>query len=156
MTEKMRAAGELALSLMTKWGLAGWAFRFNRGKKLMGRCVYASPGRIELSAYMVEMNEEAVVSDTILHEIAHALAGPGTHHGPIWKQFCLKVGADPKRTGHASMPSGRWRATCSECRTVYSKHRRPARGRTYYCRPCGTAARPLNYAQNIPESSGKS
>ena len=36
------------------------------------------------------------VTDTILHEIAHALAGPGAGHGPAWKATASRLGATPK------------------------------------------------------------
>lgn len=33
------------------------------------------------------------VHETILHEIAHALAGPGAGHGPKWREMARRVGA---------------------------------------------------------------
>lgn len=36
------------------------------------------------------------VTDTILHEIAHALAGPAARHGPAWKSIARRLGATPK------------------------------------------------------------
>ena len=36
------------------------------------------------------------VRDTILHEIAHALAGAKARHGPAWKAIAKRLGATPK------------------------------------------------------------
>jgi len=36
------------------------------------------------------------LTDTILHEIAHALAGPAAKHGPAWKAIARRLGATPK------------------------------------------------------------
>jgi hypothetical protein len=46
-----------------------------------GTCRY-SRKLITLSRQLIELNDQARVLDTILHEIAHALAGPKTGHGP--------------------------------------------------------------------------
>src|SRR3979411_379819 len=67
-----------ALALMGRWGLSNWQFGFNRRKRAFGLCRFphgVSPGRIELSVYAIECNSEDELRDTILHEIAHALAG---------------------------------------------------------------------------------
>ena len=71
---------------MTRHGLHGWAFRFNRCKQAMGLCVYHRRS-IELSIYFVERdNPVEEIRDTILHEIAHALVGPGHGHDKVWKK----------------------------------------------------------------------
>jgi predicted SprT family Zn-dependent metalloprotease len=45
----------------------------------MGLCLY-EPKAIELSLHFIERNAEDVIRDTLLHEIAHALVGPGHGH----------------------------------------------------------------------------
>lgn len=103
----------------------------------MGLCNYAAR-RIELSALFVAMNDEKLVCDTILHEIAHALAGHRAGHGPRWVAVCHRLGVAPNRTcGSATMPRGPIRARCPGCGLEHHRHRRPLRGRTYYCRACG-------------------
>ena len=70
------SAEQIAEHLMTRHGLMGrgWSFAFNRRKRSLGLCHYTAR-RIELSSHFVEMNDETQVRDTVLHEIAHALAG---------------------------------------------------------------------------------
>ena len=41
-------------------------------------------------------NEEAI-KDTVLHEIAHAIAGNHNHHNAVWEACCNKIGAVPSR-----------------------------------------------------------
>jgi predicted SprT family Zn-dependent metalloprotease len=36
------------------------------------------------------------VYEVLLHELAHALAGPKEHHGPEWRRHCYRVGGLPK------------------------------------------------------------
>lgn len=130
-------ATELAQCLMREHQLQDWSFGFNRAKRQLGICLYGER-RIELSVHFVRANDEAAVRDTILHEIAHALAGPRAGHGRTWKAVCARIGAQPQRTDrHAQMPRGLWQATCGHCGQVHHRHRRPARGRTYICRSCG-------------------
>src|SRR5690606_2786854 len=104
-------AARLARDLMRQHRLHAWTFAFNRAKRGMGLCRYTDR-RIELSIHFVTRNDEAEVRDTILHEIAHALAGPEAGHGERWKRQCLAIGATPERCGSAAMPAGRWRALC--------------------------------------------
>jgi len=131
-------AANLAQRLMREQGLDAWAFRFNRQKRTMGLCRYHEK-LIELSLHFVDRNDEAAVRDTILHEIAHALAGARAGHGPAWKKICVRLGAVPRACGRADMPEGRYRATCPECGRQYSRHRRvpPRHANDYYCGRCG-------------------
>jgi predicted SprT family Zn-dependent metalloprotease len=85
----------------------------------------------------MDRNGPAEIVDTLLHEIAHALVGPGHGHDAVWKAKCVEVGARPQRCGNADMPPGRWRASCPSCKQVFSRHRRPRRLQGWFCRSCG-------------------
>ncbi len=131
------AARSLADHLLRSFGLADWTFRFNRSKCMMGLCRF-DPKVIELSVHFVERNDDGAVRDTLLHEIAHALVGPGHGHGPVWRRKCLEVGAKPERLDfEAAMPEGRWKARCGGCGMIHHRHRRPKRMVGWYCRYCG-------------------
>ena len=41
-------------------------------------------------------NGEAI-KDTVLHEIAHAIAGGRHHHDRVWVACCNKIGCEPSR-----------------------------------------------------------
>lgn len=136
------SAAKLAHELIKQHGLdqGGWGFAFNRRKRVLGLCRFDRK-QIELSSVFVMQNTEAHVRDTVLHEIAHALAGPQAGHGPQWARVCQKIGAKPERTcSDASMPKGAYQATCAGCQTVHTRHRRPMSGRTYFCKRCGPKA----------------
>ena len=67
-------ARKLAHDLMRLHKLpAAWSFQFDRSKVRFGKCNYAKK-EISLSQHLVQLNTETEVRDTILHEIAHALA----------------------------------------------------------------------------------
>ena len=71
-----------------------------------GRSVSAPPGDlglckekekvVQLGRYHAAHDPPLQVTDTILHEIAHALAGTAARHGPAWRKIALRIGATPK------------------------------------------------------------
>jgi predicted SprT family Zn-dependent metalloprotease len=141
------AVEQLARSLLCVHGLHGWSFAFNRSKTTMGLCRYGTCG-IELSIYFVERNTAEVIQDTLLHEIAHALAGRTGGHGPLWKAICVRIGARPERLSfECDMPEGRWQATCGGCGKRHHRHRRPKRMRGWFCSCCGPQRGQLVWAR---------
>lgn len=142
------SAALLAQRLIAHHGLdaAGWRFAWNHGRRTLGLCRYTEK-TIELSTHFVLKNDEAQVRDTVLHEIAHAIAGYRAGHGMAWKMACVRVGARPERTcATADMPKGRWKARCGGCDTVHHRHRKPLAGAVYHCRACGADKGKLAFA----------
>jgi len=85
-----------ALMLMEQENLVGWKFSINkRLSTTLGRCIYSAK-IIELSNLHIEHDTEELVCDTIKHEIAHAIVGPGHNHDIIWKNVAARLGATPK------------------------------------------------------------
>lgn len=140
---ELNAARNLAISLMNQHGLIklGWYFSFDESRKRFGLCDYG-PKRISLSRELVGLNAEARVTNTILHEIAHALLPPGTGHGWAWKAKARSIGCDGKRcyssdnTVTARMPVT---GTCPNCKRTVGKTRIPRR--LLACSVCCKAGR---------------
>jgi predicted SprT family Zn-dependent metalloprotease len=131
-------AAHLARSLMNEHGLPDWAFSFDHARRRFGSCNYTRR-RITLSRPLTLLNGIDEVSDTILHEIAHALC-PGDKHGPRWRATCARIGAKPRRCyGDADVVSpprkpARFEIGCVGC-NWWSPRRRRVRGK-YVCRTC--------------------
>jgi len=93
-------AQKLAREQMTKHGLTldkGWEFEWDECTKRYGSCS-VSKKRITLSSRLVAHNSLEQTTDTILHEIAHALdwmENKQWGHGPSWKRVCVRIGAKP-------------------------------------------------------------
>jgi predicted SprT family Zn-dependent metalloprotease len=136
-TPRIRQARTLAQRLLSNHGLRDWSFRFNRSKCNMGLCRFDDRS-IELSLHFVERNPAPVGRDTLQHEIAQALVGPGHGHDTAWKQMCLRVGARPERVSfEVDMPDGLWQARCPGCGLIHHKHRKPKHMKGWSCKWCG-------------------
>jgi len=129
------AARALARALMERHGLAGWRFRFDHARRRLGCCHYGSR-TLSLSRPLVLLNPEAVVRDTILHEIAHALT-PGVGHGAAWRAQAAALGARPRACAAAdtvTLPPAPYALVCDACGARLARYRRPRR--RYVCRRC--------------------
>lgn len=131
------AAKNMAVLYMVQYDLIeqGWSFRLDTAKRRFGCCMRRQKV-ISLSAPLTRLNSVEDVKDVILHEIAHALAGPNVHHGPEWKAICIRIGAKPERCYNEELvitPPSKYHATC-ECGKVYKRHQRPQKGRLYFCK----------------------
>jgi predicted SprT family Zn-dependent metalloprotease len=128
-------ARHLAHDLMTRHGVGDWAFAFDRAKRRLGCCHYATR-TLTLSAPLTRLNPFDVVRDTILHEIAHALT-PGAGHGRRWKAMAAQLGAAPRSCASAAdvtLPPAPFALVCDGCQARLPRYRRPRR--RYVCRAC--------------------
>lgn len=130
----LRQAWELGRELMDEHGLVEWELVFDRARRRAGACRYRDL-TISLSAPLTRLHEPEHVTDTVLHEIAHALAGPRAGHGPRWRATAVAIGASPERCLAEDVPriEGRWLGVCPQGHTV-DRHRRPTRVQS--CRRC--------------------
>lgn len=102
---------------------AGWTFDFDNAKVRAGQTNYRLK-RITVSRIHAQMNDEKEVVDTILHEAAHALAGYGAGHGPVWKRMARQIGCTGQRTHNADTPTPPYAAVCPVHGTIGHRHRR--------------------------------
>src|SRR3990172_10187044 len=61
----------------------GWRTIFNKANDWLARC-YHDEKRIVINLLHLQTCSEIDLKNTILHEIAHALVGPGNGHNQIW------------------------------------------------------------------------
>lgn len=117
-----------------------WSFKFDNAKRRLG-CCKERIKTITLSRYYVRDNEEHLVKDTILHEIAHALVGAKAGHGWRWRSKAREIGCSAKRCksqeedGIVSQ-EGRFKYVCPNCGYTMSQHKRSSRKSA--CRDCCT------------------
>lgn len=96
---ELNDARDLAIDLMIKHGLIekGWTFGFDNAAKRLGLCTYATK-RISTGRVMAAAATKDEFTQTMLHEIAHALVGHAAGHGPIWKAKAASIGYTGQRT----------------------------------------------------------
>ncbi len=119
---KLLEAEKLALQLLDKHHLTanGWKFGWIKNSRAFGICNYAKK-TIFLSMELVQLNNEIEVTDTILHEIAHAKT-PGDSHGNKWKKCCVALGCRPIARCSEDMAvsiSNKYEAKCGTCGKVH-------------------------------------
>lgn len=97
---------------------------------------------VELSTKLVEINDEAHVRLTILHEVAHVLT-EGHGHDAVWRAKLLEIGGDGKRcysssdtnTIERTRSSKIYKLECQRCGQSFGRRRRRMNG---YSHPhCG-------------------
>lgn len=94
----LNRAKTIATELIVKHGIAekGYRFAWNNRRRAAGVCSYRRK-TIELSMPLTSLSNEVDVIDTILHEIAHALAGHDAGHGWKWQQIARSIGCNGDR-----------------------------------------------------------
>lgn len=136
-----------AADAMLQHGLTGWAFGFGRGKRTLGTTRVrsgASTGTIRLSRHLILSGTGERVRETLLHEIAHAVAfvrhgRRALNHGPLWRRVALEVGASPRATcqGPPVAPPTHV-LVCRRCGDSVGLYRRPKHpAEAYRHRGCG-------------------
>lgn len=128
----IKDAQTLAITLMEKHNLTGWIFRWDNAKCRFGQCSHREK-RISLSKRLTELNDEARVKNTILHEIAHALVDVRHGHDYVWRMKAQEIGCDGNRCysrndNHLStvVVEGNYIAVCPNGHVHY-KHKKPKR-----------------------------
>lgn len=124
----------MAERLMRQHGLADWSVEFDRAKRRAGVCRHG-PKIIGLSAAVTRLHDQAEVRETVLHEIAHALAGPEHQHDDTWRRLAVSIGSTGERCVPEDAPrvEGAWLGVCAAGHEA-GRHRRPER--VLLCRKC--------------------
>lgn len=124
MTEKQIEM--LACELMRKHGLLdkGWDFKWDNAKQRYGACFHKQRW-ISLSKPLSLLDNLDHLTDTILHEIAHALVGTQNGHNKVWKRKAIEIGCTAQRCGgdHIRIKP-KYVATCSLCDFRVERHKR--------------------------------
>ena len=123
----LEEAKALALELMKQHKLEHWHFEFDGAKRRFGICRYNTK-TIGLSKHLVLLNSKESVTDTILHEIAHALVGLGQGHNWVWRQKALEIGCNGKRCHSDEDTQSVERsfiAICPKCAEKYGRFKVP-------------------------------
>lgn len=132
-----------AKALMNLHNVGHLTFGFDNGKRRIGATHFMAgvPVKITLSKHFAALLTPDEIRETVLHEIAHAIAGHKAGHGPAWKAAAIRVGAKPERcaTAVTARPEAAVQGKCPNCDFVHQQHRLPMR--VSYCPTCVKAGR---------------
>jgi len=117
----------LGNSLLAEHLPSDWKFELNKRKSSLGLCSFTKK-TIYSSEYFIGRIDDNELKDTILHEIAHALADINDDHrghGSPWKKACRSIGAKPVRchTGEVVDDEGKYLVKCPSCSFKFARHR---------------------------------
>jgi predicted SprT family Zn-dependent metalloprotease len=92
-----------------------------------------------------------LIVESVKHEIAHALVGPGHGHGEVWQRQAAELGIPPVRCALAAkMPLGKWNASCPTCAKFFSLYRKPKHlDVRRWCMQCGPIRGQLTFTANL-------
>lgn len=125
---------------------ASWTFGVNTNKTRLGVCKYKH-FRIEVSTHHIASATVEQITDTILHEIAHAIAGPGAGHGVHWFVQARKIGCNGKRCGTMVKPEPNFIGTCNACGAQLKRYRRATTGIMRHVKPSGLKCGVIEWAR---------
>ncbi|MEV7693862.1 SprT-like domain-containing protein [Microbacterium sp. NPDC089189] len=111
-----------------------WTFAFDNAKRRAGLCDFGRQ-RISLSRYLAARYDDDTNHQTLLHEVAHALAGSAAGHGVRWQRTARELGYVGGTTHHGetAVELAPWVGVCPAGHVAY-RHRRATRATS--CAKC--------------------
>jgi predicted SprT family Zn-dependent metalloprotease len=104
-----------------------WSFGFDNAKTRGGQCDHGAK-RITMSRYYAAEFDDDEVYQVLLHEVAHAIAGPRAGHGAPWRSVAESLGYEGGRTLDRSLADdlAPWVGRCPQGHLHY-RYRKPTR-----------------------------
>ena len=98
-----------------------WSFGFDHAKTRAGVCRFAEK-RITVSRHLPARFDDDDIHQVLLHEVAHAIAGPRAAHGPRWKAVAADLGYVGGRT-HDGPTATEYATWIGRCPAGHEHHR---------------------------------
>ena len=111
-----------------------WSFAFDNAKTRAGLCNYTDK-RISVSRYLAARYEDDEIHQVLLHEVAHAIAGPRAGHGAKWKSVAEGLGYEGKRL-HSGAIADELAPWVGECPAGHVHYRYKSPTRPLACGKC--------------------
>lgn len=88
-------ASQFCRAELNRHNLIDWGVRITQDPNMpfLGLCMY-NDKCIILNAFHIDIHPIPEIHNTIRHEIAHAIVGPGFGHGNVWSDKAREIGCD--------------------------------------------------------------
>ena len=149
--QSLDAVAARARELMARHGLEGWSFQFDDAMTRAGVCRYDTKV-ISMAREYCLRTPEPEWTDTLLHEIAHALAGRQHHHDAVWQQVARQIGCGAERCHDVEFAQPRYIVSCPRCRWAHTRNRRQ---RGLACRHCDSPVVYRPYSDDLWDQARK-
>ncbi|ATN88149.1 hypothetical protein SEA_CINDARADIX_76 [Mycobacterium phage Cindaradix] len=135
-------ARQATVALIREHGLTGWTVKYDNARKRAGQCNYRDR-TISLSKHLLAHRSYEDSMQTITHEIAHAIVGPGHGHDHVWARKHRELGGNGQRCFEMEGidPTAPWVGTCGHGKQ-YARYRAPKRLDGWRCR-CRQGSSPV-------------
>lgn len=109
--------------------------KFNMHKTTAAICQF-EPLEIHMSRYFIDSPKvsEKEVTNTILHEMAHVIAGFEAGHGPTWKRIARSIGCDAMRCTEPFLEAKNYKYVLKCGHGCIIKRHKIKRGRVFVCK----------------------
>lgn len=136
MTITQEQAHTIARETMDNWGLGQWRYTLDNAVRRNGACFHGQK-RISMSRKVLEAMTMEQFMNTLHHEIAHALVGPGHGHDAVWRDMHYTLGGNGRRCSQVDTSHivPKWLGTCPNGHTI-SRHRLTKRAKNGSCPKC--------------------
>lgn len=125
-----------ANDLLKKHNLDSWEFKFDLAEN-RGGCCYYFKKVICLSVSYCAKATKSEITNTLLHEIAHALVGPGHNHNHVWQRKAQSIGCNGYRCHQVIHTPPKYVGSCACAGFVWKRQRLTRKAQTGYCGSCG-------------------
>ena len=143
--QRLDTVAQQADELLQKHQLSDWRFTYDDATKRGGVCLYKDK-MISISQQFCLRADEAEITDTLLHEIAHALVGPNHGHDAVWKAKALEIGCSGNRTHNIHFTPPKFIVSCSLCDWHIGREKR---SRELVCKHCGQNVTFEHYTKDL-------
>ncbi len=143
--EKLTQVAERADELLAKHQLHEWRFTFDHANRRAGHCIHRQQ-LITLSGQFCLIANDDEITDTILHEIAHALVDPKHGHNKVWQAKAREIGCSANVTHCVEFSVPKYIISCSKCGTHGTRYKRKQNS---VCARCHTPILYENYSESL-------
>lgn len=131
---------ELAASEMEWHGLTqqSWTVKYDHARARAGQCRHRAKV-LSFSRNLIARRSPAEMRNTLLHEIAHALAGPSHGHDRTWRAHALQIGCNGQRCHKMELAPRKWSYVCTAGCWNVARFKRSSSHAGATCKHCGAA-----------------